>query len=90
MKKLIAELSEGVFLPASNIKPGKLTEMKMAPTDTRVQVKTTVVVSFRTTHSLKGDAGVKVRLPYELKFPQGATEVDVILPHATVKGKVDG
>lgn len=75
-------------MPASAIEAGELTDLSMSPTDFRVQVKTTIKVSFKTGHQLKEKAGVRVRLPYDLNIPEGVTELDVITNWGTVKASV--
>ena len=42
----MAKLAPGANLPAANVEPGILTNMKLSPSDYRVQVVTDLTVSF--------------------------------------------
>ena len=71
-------------MPATDLEPGLLTDLKMQPTDYRVQVTTDIIVSFTTAHTLRENAGVMVRPPPGLTIPgytdQADFTVEAILP----------
>jgi hypothetical protein len=69
MTKLISKLAPGVNLKASALTPGTLSDLKMEPTDLRVQAETAINVYFKTQHDLDAGAGVQVKLPFGLSIP---------------------
>lgn len=83
LTQLIAKLAPGAILPASNVQPGTLTNMKLIPSDYRVQVVTDLTVSFTLGNQLDGEAQVIVRLPTGLSIPNDATSLTVELMDAS-------
>jgi hypothetical protein len=57
---------------------GHITEMKIVPTDTRVQRFNIKQIFFKIEHDLTGAAGVKIRFPYELKLKDDPPKVEVL------------
>jgi hypothetical protein len=77
---LIAELAAGAFVKGSSLQAGDLVDLKMSPEDMTVQKTTNLVITFTTTHSLKAEAAVTVRLPNGIEAPVTNAVLDVNSP----------
>ena len=68
---MIAQLADGARIQATLLQAGPLENIQLKPDDYQVQIKTSLEVTFTTTHTLNANAAVTVRLPTGLN-PEGS------------------
>jgi hypothetical protein len=78
LTKLIAEVENGAIFAANDVIAGEISDMRIIPTDTRVQRYNTKSLFFNIEHDLAGAAGVKVRFPYELTLKDDPPKVEIV------------
>lgn len=89
--KLIAKLGEGKFLPAANLRPGELRNVKLEVTNPQVQTTTSYKFTFTVDSQLEGDSAVTIRFPAGVTLPSEGTVVTVASPDGSTparEGKV--
>lgn len=77
LKMKIAEIVTGVYIPAQNLSPGSITEIKMTPLDSNVQKTTTHTITFVNEHILDATGRIVITLPTTLVLPEVGSTMEV-------------
>lgn len=70
-------MDDGKILSADTLEPGLLTDMKVYPLITTVQLSTLLYINFTSTHDLYANAKIVINLPEGLLLPAVGTQIDL-------------
>lgn len=77
----IAELAQGIYIPAGDLAPGPIHSITVVPDENKVQLTTTYTITFVTTHTLYGDdfggSSLTIFFPDSIGLPDTGTVVIV-------------